>query len=325
MAISYYEFEKPVQQAQDKLDKALAKDRQDEKHLREIQKLETELEQARHEIYGNLTPFQRVLIARKPERPHAQDYIKALTTEFQEIHGDRGYADDKAVLCGFAQFRGVSCVVIGQCKGREVKENLKYNFGMMHPEGYRKALRTMKLADKFGLPVLVFIDTPGAYPGVQAEERGQFEAIARNIREMFTFTVPVLCSVIGEGASGGAIGIGVGNVVLMLENAWYSVISPEGCASILWRDAQFAPQAAEALKLTAQDLLELKIVEEIVPEPLGGAHYDPDTAYANLGDAMQRQLTQLLKLSPDELREQRFAKYRAVGEWEENLAEQTKG
>ena len=226
--------------------------------LSQIETLRTELEEKKKEIYGNLTPWQRVLLARHPSRPHSLDYIMALFTDWVELHGDRGFADDPAVVCGLAKYHGQPVTIIGQQKGRDTKENLRRNFGMMHPEGYRKALRIMKMADKFNLPIVIFIDTPGAYPGIGAEERGQAEAIAKNLLEMTVLKVPIIVTIIGEGASGGALGIGMGDRILMLENAWYSVISPEGCAAILWRDRKEAQRSAEALKLTAKDLLELQ-------------------------------------------------------------------
>ena len=315
MALTTFDFEKPVVELETKLESLRAKKRKDEKTKDEIKSLKGKLEETRKEIYGNLTAYQRVMLARHQARPHAVDYIRTLTTDFQELHGDRSYSDDKAVICGLAEFDGHSCAVIGQQKGSDTKQNIEFNFGMMHPDGYRKALRVMKLAAKFHLPILIFIDTPGAYCGVEAEERGQFEAIAHNIREMFTLRTPVICTVIGEGASGGAIGIGVADRLLMMENSWYSVISPEGCASILWRDAAYGPEAAQALKLTAQDLKELGITDEIVSEPLGGAHRNPEVAFKNLRRAISRHLRELLALSLDNLQERRFAKYRSVGEW----------
>ena len=317
MALTTFDFEKPVVELETKLEALQAKKRKDEKTKEEITSLKEELTQTRREIYGNLTAYQRVMLARHQARPHAIDYIRALTADFQELHGDRCYADDQAVICGLVEFEHQARAIIGQQKGSDTKQNLEFNFGMMHPDGYRKALRVMKMAAKFHLPILVLIDTPGAYCGVQAEERGQFEAIAHNIREMFTLRTPIICTVIGEGASGGALGIGVADRLLMMENSWYSVISPEGCASILWRDAAFGPEAAEALKLTAQNLKELGISDEIIPEPLGGAHRDPEVAFKNLRGAISRHLTELLELNLDTLLEKRFAKYRAIGEWEE--------
>ncbi|MFN7545669.1 MAG: acetyl-CoA carboxylase carboxyltransferase subunit alpha [Acidobacteriota bacterium] len=254
--------------------------------------------------------YQRVQLARHPRRPHALDYIERLTTGFTELHGDRVFGDDHAILGGYAFLDGSPVMVIGQQKGRDTKQKLKRNFGMPKPEGYRKAMRLMEMAEKFRRPVLSFIDTPGAYPGIDAEERGQAEAIAYNLREMARLTVPVIVTVIGEGGSGGALGMGVGNRVLMMENSYYSVISPESCAAIIWRDAAKAELAAAALKLTGPDLLERGIVDEIVPEPKGGAQEDHDEAARLLGQSLRRSLVELSALSPLELREQRYLKFR---------------
>ena len=248
----------------------------------EIASLQKKLEKLRGDVYSKLTRWQKVQIARHPLRPYAMDYIRLLSEGFLELHGDRGFGDDKAMVGGFARIDGKSLMIIGQQKGRDTKEKLIHNFGMMHPEGYRKALRLFHMAQKFKTPILIFIDTPGAYPGIEAEERGQAEAIARNIREMAVLEVPIVVVIIGEGASGGALGIGLGDRILMLEYAWYSVISPEGCAAILWRDAAKAPDAAEALKVTSQDVLELGIIDQIIPEPSGGAHNDPETTAASI-------------------------------------------
>ncbi|MFH1892528.1 MAG: acetyl-CoA carboxylase carboxyltransferase subunit alpha [Candidatus Zixiibacteriota bacterium] len=280
---------------------------------REIESLERKLDKLTREIYSNLTRWQRVQLARHAKRPYTLDYIEHMTEGFVELHGDRGYSDDKAVVCGPAYFRGRKVMIIGQQKGRDTKSKLYRNFGMMHPEGYRKALRMMKLADKFSLPVLIFIDTPGAFPGLGAEERGQAEAIARNIKEMARLRVPIVISIIGEGASGGALGIGIGDVVLMLENSWYSVISPEGCAAILWRDAAKAPDAAESLKLTADDLIELQIIDKILPEPAGGAHRDHKGVAEVLGSAIKEYLDMLVELSIEELLDKRLEKFRNMG------------
>ncbi|MCX6831667.1 MAG: acetyl-CoA carboxylase carboxyltransferase subunit alpha, partial [candidate division Zixibacteria bacterium] len=238
-------------------------------------------------------------------------------TDFIELHGDRGFADDKAVVCGFVKLDGQKALVVGQQKGRDTKAKLMRNFGMMHPEGYRKALRLMKTAAHFGVPIFIFIDTPGAYPGLQAEERGQAEAIARNIKEMSVLPVPIIITIIGEGASGGALGIGVGDVLLMLENAWYSVISPEGCAAILWRDQAKAPDAAEALKVSAPDLLELKVIDKILPEPTGGAHRNHQLAAQIVKSELLVSLTQLKQLSTHELLQRRLDKFRAIGIYDE--------
>ena len=278
-----------------------------------LEDLERRLEAARREIYGNLTAWQRIQIGRHLSRPHALEYIRRLLDDWTELHGDRAFGDDHAVVCGFATFEGRSVAVIGQQKGADLKENVYRNYGGMHPEGYRKALRVMKLAEKFGRPILVFIDTSGAYPGVGAEERGQGEAIARNIMEMSALRSPILCVVIGEGGSGGALGVGVGDRLLMQENAFYSVISPEGCASILWRDAKFAAQAAESLRLTALDLLDFGIIDEIVPEPPGGAHRNAAAAAEGLREALLRHLDEVSGMEIDELLERRFQKYRKMG------------
>jgi acetyl-CoA carboxylase carboxyl transferase subunit alpha len=278
----HLEFEKPIYELEKKISdlKEVAgrggEDPEEKLEIsREIKSLEEKLERLTQDIYSKLTRWQRVQLARHPRRPCALDFISLMTTDFVELHGDRGFADDKAIVGGFAKLDGKPIMVVGQQKGRDTKQKLYRNFGMPHPEGYRKALRLMQLASRFGKPVMVLIDTPGAFPGIGAEERGQAEAIARNLREMTRLTVPIIIIIIGEGASGGALGIGIGDKVFMLENAWYSVISPEGCAAILWRDAAKAPEAAEALKLSAPDLMRLKIIDKIITEPGGGAHRDP--------------------------------------------------
>lgn len=252
-------------------------------------------------------------MARHPKRPHSLDYIQRLFTDFQEIHGDRSFGDDAAIVAGLAQFEGNPLMIVAEQKGRDTKQKLIRNFGMPKPEGYRKALRVMQLADKFRRPVLTFLDTPGAYPGIDAEERGQAEAIARNLREMARLRVPVIAVVIGEGGSGGALALGVGNTVLMMENAVYSVISPESCAAIIYRDSGKAEQAAAALKLTAPDLLELKLIDGIVPEPAGGAQEDPDAAAESLRQQLRRSLSELAGLSPDQLVQHRYTKFRQMG------------
>ncbi len=254
-------------------------------------------------------------LARHPKRPHTLDYIERLFTDFHEIHGDRAFGDDPAIVAGFAFFRGVPVVVVGEQKGRDTKQKLRRNFGMPKPEGYRKALRVMQMAAKFRRPVITFMDTPGAYPGIDAEERGQAEAIARNLREMARLACPVVCVCIGEGGSGGALALGVGNRVLMLENAIYSVISPESCAAIIYRDAKKAEQAAAALRLTAQDLLSFKIIDAIVPEPPGGAHEDADAAASLLCESLARTLEELGGIGPEELVEQRYRKFRQMGDF----------
>jgi len=320
VAVQTFDFEKPIVDLEARLDEVRrrAEEGGGEEAAARVKRLEKELDKTRREIYANLTPWERVLFARHKDRPRALDYIEGLTTEFVELHGDRAFGDDKALVTGTARFEGRPVVVVGQQKGRDTKENVLRNFGMMNPEGYRKALRTMRLAEKFRMPILIFIDTPGAFPGVGAEERGQAEAIARNIQEMFALSVPIVAVIIGEGASGGALGVGVADRLLMQENAWYCVISPEGCASILWKDAAAnTARAAEALKLTAKDLLPLKLIDAIVPEPLGGAHRHPKEAIAAVGAAIAQHLKELDKLKPQALLDKRFAKYRAMGEYRE--------
>ena len=321
MATTTYDFEKPIAEIEQKIESLREREAAGEDVGHEIYAGELELQRTREEVYRNLTPHQRVLIARHFDRPHSLDYIRTIFERFTELHGDRQFRDDPAVVCGFGFFHERPVAVIGQQKGKDVKENVARNFGMMHPEGYRKALRVMKIAHKFRRPIVVFVDTPGAYPGIGAEERGQAEAIARNVMEMFALRVPIIVTIIGEGASGGALGVGVGDRMLMLENAWYSVISPEGCASILWRDAKFAPTAAENLKLTAPDLLELGVIDRIIPEPLGGAHRDPSVAIENTRGALQETLAELLEIAPDALLKQRHEKYRAMGRFEEPAVE----
>lgn len=308
------EFEKPIIELEQKILEMREFAKVESVELsHEIESLERKLDKLTREIYSKLTRWQRVQLARHPRRPYTLDYIEHLTDGFIELHGDRGYADDKAVVCGPAYFSGRKVMIVGQQKGRDTKAKLYRNFGMMHPEGYRKALRMMKLAEKFNLPILIFVDTPGAFPGLGAEERGQSEAIARNIKEMARLTVPIIISIIGEGASGGALGIGVGDVVLMMENSWYSVISPEGCAAILWRDAAKAPDAAEALKLSAPDLIDMEIIDRIVPEPSGGAHRDHKGAAESLASTIGEYLETLVDLSVEELLERRLEKFRKIG------------
>jgi len=279
----------------------------------EIAALRQELTVAREKTYADLTPWQTVQVARHPQRPLLRDYVKGLCSEFIELHGDRCFGDDQGIIGGFATLKRHRVMLIGHQKGKTVEENIKANFGMASPDGYRKALRLMKLAEKYGIPVVSLVDTPGAYPGEDAEARGQAEAIARNLTDMSTLEVPVVVVVTGEGGSGGAIGIGVGDAVLMLSNAVYSVISPEGCASILWRDGAKAPEAAAALKLTAQSLLELGVIDEIVQEPAGGAHAEPEAAIATVGEAVARHLSRLKKISARRLVEKRYDKYAAIG------------
>ena len=283
----------------------------------ELAELERKADDLRREIYAGLTPFQRVQLAKHPRRPFSLDYIQACFTDWTELSGDRHFADDPAMVTGLALLVGRPVMIVGQQKGRDTKENLHRRFGMSNPEGYRKALRLMKLAERFWVPVVTLVDTPGAFPGLGAEERGQAEAIAVNLREMARLRVPIVTVVIGEGGSGGALGIAVANVVLMFENSIYSVISPEGCAAILWRDRARAPDAAEALKLTATDLMRLEVVEGVLPEPLGGAHRDPAAAAVTLKAALIAQLDALAALSPDELVEQRLSRYRRMGVYRE--------
>ena len=310
------DFEKPITELQDKLDDLRA---HPEKHSlgisfeEEIQLIEKKLEETRRHIFTHLTPWQRVQLARRPNRPYTLDYLGKTFTDFQELHGDRMYADDHAMVGGFARLGGHRVVVIGTQKGRNTKENILRNFGSAHPEGYRKALRLMKLAHKFSLPIITLIDTAGAYPGVAAEERHIAEAIAVNLREMMLLEVPVIAAVIGEGGSGGALGIGVADRVLILENAYYSVISPEGCAAILWKDRANAGKAAAALKITAKDLLHLKLVDEILPEPLGGAHTDYDATAKTLKQHLLKHLEEVQALTVAERLKQRYAKFRAHG------------
>ncbi|MDD5692518.1 MAG: acetyl-CoA carboxylase carboxyltransferase subunit alpha [Candidatus Omnitrophica bacterium] len=279
----------------------------------EVKKLEEKLEHLRKDTYTNLTPWQRVQLARHQQRPYTLDYINMIMSDFVELHGDRLFGDDKALVCGLAKIDKKKILVMGHQKGRDTKENLKRNFGCAHPEGYRKALRLMQMAEEFGLPVVVFIDTPGAYPGIGAEERGQSQAIALNLREMARIATPIVSIVIGEGGSGGALGVGVADRVAVLENSYYSVISPEGCAAILWKDGAKAPQAAEVLKLTGQDLLKMGIIDEIIPEPFGGAHRDPQKSGQNIKEAILRNLKELDALSPEKLLELRYKKFRSMG------------
>ncbi|MCK4436431.1 acetyl-CoA carboxylase carboxyltransferase subunit alpha [bacterium] len=315
----YLDFERPIVELERKIEELRKFTSLEEMDLGDgIGKLERKAATLKREIFGNLTPWQRTQLARHPLRPYSLDYINLCMEDFQELRGDRIFSDDEAIVGGLAKLNGYSIVVIGHQKGRDTKENLRRNFGMSHPEGYRKSLRLMKLAEKFSFPVITFIDTPGAYPGVGAEERGQAEAIAENLKEMSCLETPLISVVIGEGGSGGALGLGVGNRILMLENAIYSVISPEGCAAILWKDRARAKEAAQALNLTAQDLLRLRIIDEIVPEPLGGCHRDYERAASNIKKALKRNLEDMSKLSKRELVEGRYKKYRRIGEFLED-------
>lgn len=313
--MEYLDFELPIKDLQQQLEKCEIIGKESDVDVTETCKqIEKKLIETKKEIYKNLTPWQRVQLSRHPNRPYTMDYIKALFgNTFLELHGDRGVKDDKAMVGGLGKIGDQSFMVVGQQKGYNTKTRQYRNFGMSNPEGYRKALRLMKSAEKFGIPVLTLIDTPGAYPGLEAEERGQGEAIARNILEMTRLNVPIITVIIGEGASGGALGIGVGDRVLMLENTWYSVISPESCSSILWRSWEYKEQAAEALKLTAPDMKKLKLVDEIVKEPLGGAHSDRATTFATVEKAILKAFEELNKLSPKELVQQRMHKYENMG------------
>ncbi|MDR0931636.1 MAG: acetyl-CoA carboxylase carboxyltransferase subunit alpha [Victivallales bacterium] len=320
MAEIYLEFEKPLVELRKKLQELQELSENNKVDLSlEIESLTGRINETMKEIYSSLTPWQRVQLARHPERPYTLDYIEHIFTNFIELAGDRRFRDDKAIIGGFAKFQGKPIMVIGTQKGRDMKSNLYRNFGWPSPEGYRKAMRLMQLADKAGVPIVTFIDTPGAFPGIASEERHIAEAIAVNLRDMFALRVPVISIVIGEGGSGGAIGIGVGNRILIMENAYYSVITPEGCAAILWKDRKFAPQAADALQLTAEKLLELGIADGIIPEPFGGAQRDHAEAAKLLGEALSKQLAELRKLSGNKLREQRYDKFRAMGKFTEVL------
>src|SRR5688572_12602017 len=313
------EFEKPIVELQNQIDEL--KKMAEKQQLTvgdEIAPLEKRLADLRVEIYRNLSPLQRVLVARHKDRPFTADYIRLAFTDFIELHGDRAFRDDAAIIGGWARLDGETVMIIGHQRGRDTKENLRRNFGMPHPEGYRKALRLMKLAEKFQVPVLTFIDTPGAWAGLGAEERGQSEAIARNLLEMSQLQVPIIATVIGEGGSGGALALGVADRVLMLENAVYSVISPEGCAAILWKTAAAKDKAAEALKLTAADLAALSVIDDVVGEPLGGAQNDWDAAAFALREALLFHLDELEALSEEERRRQRYRKYETMGAWIEN-------
>ncbi|MFS4418687.1 acetyl-CoA carboxylase carboxyltransferase subunit alpha [Maribacter sp. 2307ULW6-5] len=313
--MEYLDFELPIKELEEQLDKCLVIGEESDVDVSETCKqIEKKLNDTRKEIYKNLTAWQRVQLSRHPNRPYTLDYIKALCGDsFLELHGDRNVRDDKAMIGGLGKIGDQSFMFIGQQKGYNTKTRQYRNFGMANPEGYRKALRLMKSAEKFGIPVVSFIDTPGAYPGIEAEERGQGEAIARNILEMTRLKVPIIVVIIGEGASGGALGIGVGDKVLMLENTWYSVISPESCSSILWRSWEYKEQAAEALKLTATDMKRLKLIDEIVREPAGGAHAQRDKTFTIVKNKIISHFEELQKLSPKELLNQRMEKYAQMG------------
>ncbi len=315
MSRTVLEFEKPIVELEKKVEE-MRKYSDSLDIADEIRSMEEKIQSLRKTIFGSLTRWQKVQLARHPDRPYTLDYIQMMTTEFVELHGDRSFADDKAIVGGLARLDGHPVMIMGHQKGRDTKSNVYRNFGMPNPEGYRKALRLMKLAAKFNRPVITMLDTPGAFPGLEAEERGQAQAIAQNLFEMSHLPVPIIVVVIGEGASGGALGIGVGDRVMMLENTWYSVISPESCSSILWRSWEFKEQAAEALKLTAPDLLRQGIIDRIVPEPLGGAHRNPQQAAEILKDILLVELRKLTKFKPKGLVEKRVEKFAKMGEWE---------
>ena len=316
--IHYLEFEKPIIELEKKISELRGLSKTGPVDLlKEVKKLESKLEEVRRHTYANLSPWQRVQIARHPKRPYSLDYIKLIFRDFYELHGDRFYADDKALIGGFGWLEDQKYLVLGHQKGRDAKENVYRNFGSAHPEGYRKALRLMKLAEKFGVPIAVFIDTPGAYPGVGAEERGQALAIAVNLREMVEIKVPIVVFVIGEGGSGGALGVGIGDRVSVLENAYYSGISPEGCAAILWKDHTKAPEAAASLKLIAKDLLELGVIDQMIKEPLGGAHFDAAATAKEIAKALRKFTKELKGLKPSQLIEERYEKYRRIGSFDE--------
>ncbi|MBN1269105.1 MAG: acetyl-CoA carboxylase carboxyltransferase subunit alpha [Kiritimatiellae bacterium] len=318
MATYVLPFEKPVVELENKLHELRNfSETQNIDVSLEIERMQKKIEDTRQKIYSNLTPWQKVQVARHPLRPYPRDYIAKMTSDFTELHGDRLYADDRALIGGFGTIDDQRLMIICTQKGRDTKSNLECNFGCAYPEGYRKALRLMKLAAKYNVPILCLIDTPGAFPGVQSEERHIAEAIAVNLREAFTLPVPVLITITGEGGSGGALGIGIGDRILILEHAYYSVISPEGCAAILWKDRAYADRAAEALKLTAQDLLSMGLVDEIVPEPIGGAHSDPEATIQRMKERILAHLAELQKLSPQERMEQRYRKFRAMGAFDD--------
>jgi acetyl-CoA carboxylase carboxyl transferase subunit alpha len=310
-------FESPITELETKLHEleAFSKE-QDIDVSHEIQNMKDKIEETRDEIYANLTAWQKVQVARHPNRPYTMDYIEAMTTDFVEIHGDRIHRDDRAIVGGFAKIDGKKVMIIGSQKGRDTKSNVESNFGCAHPEGYRKALRMMKLADKFNVPIVTLIDTKGAYAGLESEERHIAEAIAVNLRECFNIKVPIVCVIIGEGGSGGALGIGIGNRILMMEHAYYSVISPEGCAAILWKDRAYSDKAAEALKITGKDLMDLKLADEVIPEPKGGAHADHAAAATNLKQAVLKHLGELSEMSDEEIMQDRYDKFRVMGNFD---------
>ena len=310
-------FEEPIAELESKLKELESfSNEQDIDVSHEIENMKKKIEDTRNDIYTNLSAWQKVQVARHPNRPYTMDYIETMTTDFVEIHGDRIHRDDRAIIGGFAKIDGRKVMIIGSQKGRDTKSNVECNFGCAHPEGYRKALRLMKLADKFNVPIVTLIDTKGAYAGLESEERHIAEAIAVNLRECFTIKVPIVCVIIGEGGSGGALGIGIGNRILILEHAYYSVISPEGCAAILWKDRAFSDKAAEALKITGPDLIELKLADEVIPEPKGGAHTDLKQIAENLKIAVLKNLDELMVMTPQEIMDDRYNKFRVMGRFE---------
>ncbi|BCR05239.1 acetyl-coenzyme A carboxylase carboxyl transferase subunit alpha [Desulfuromonas versatilis] len=314
----HLDFEKPLVELEQKIRELREFSTEKVSFSNDIKKLEKKAQKLREDIFSNLTRWQRTQLARHVNRPFTLDFVQHIFTDWFEVHGDRNFRDDPALVCGFARLDGEPCVVIGHQKGRDTKEKVYRNFGMPNPEGYRKALRVMQMAEQFGLPIFTFVDTPGAFPGIGAEERGQAEAIARNLREMAALTVPVIVTVTGEGGSGGALAVAVGNRVLMMEYSVYSVISPEGCAAILWSDGTKGPQASEALKLTAADIAELGcVIDDVIPEPLGGAHNDVSAAASEVKKCIKKHLEELKKLSPEELVEQRYQKFRAMSRVQE--------
>jgi acetyl-CoA carboxylase carboxyl transferase subunit alpha len=318
MKTTFLEFEQPIAELETRIEELrFVQDDSAVDISEEIQRLTKRSQSLTKDIYGKLNPWQVAQVARHPQRPFTLDYIQALFTHFEELHGDRTFSDDASIVGGLARFNGAACVVVGHQKGRDTKEKIARNFGMPKPEGYRKALRLMKLAEKFALPVFTFVDTPGAYPGIDAEERGQSEAIGRNLFEMARLRAPIIVSIIGEGGSGGALAIAVGDVILMMQYATYSVISPEGCASILWRSAEMAPDAADALGITSSRLKTLGLIDKIVPEPVGGAHRDPQAASQALKKALTETLKQLLEKTPKELVESRLERLMAHGKFKE--------
>ncbi len=323
--MNYLDFEKPIIDLERKIEELSEISFADDDVLTaDIGKLKKRVEDLRDSIFSNLTRWQRVQLARHPDRPYTLDYIYKITDNFIELHGDRAFGDDKALVGGLATINGISVMIMGHQKGRDTKSRQYRNFGMPNPEGYRKALRLMKIAEKFNVPVITLLDTPGAYPGLEAEERGQAEAIARNLMEMAVLKVPIITIVIGEGASGGALGIGMGNEVYMMENTWYSVISPESCSSILWKTWEYKEQAASALKLTANDLMELKVIDGVIKEPRGGAHRDHESAAEAVKKQILTSLKRLQKMKPDKIVSQRIEKYSSIGVYEKKGAASTK-